>query len=64
VARDDAILLRLKDGGPATRNTLAQELGFQPVHVWLSLDRLYKEGKVTKARPDKGHGLLWKAVSR
>jgi predicted ArsR family transcriptional regulator len=66
MARDDAILARLKDGGPATRNALATELDFNPVHVWLSLDRLYKEGKVDKARPQagQGHGLLWRATGR
>lgn len=50
IDRDARILAYLRDNGPQTRNDLAEALGESKSKVWLSLDRLRREGRVGTCR--------------
>lgn len=59
IERDQKILSLLRDLGPRTRNTIAEDLGLSVTIVYLSLDRLRREDKV-QIRPDtNGPGAVW-----
>jgi predicted Rossmann fold nucleotide-binding protein DprA/Smf involved in DNA uptake len=60
INRDDAVLKALGDG-PQTKEQLVQKLGLKDTHVYLSLWRLRRDGKVEKVSdPDTRH--LWRLV--
>lgn len=61
INRDDAVLKALGDG-PLTKEQLVQKLGLKDTHVYLSLWRLRRDGKVAKVSdPETRH--LWRAVA-
>jgi predicted Rossmann fold nucleotide-binding protein DprA/Smf involved in DNA uptake len=47
VARDEQVLTALKDG-PLSKAQLVEQLQLQPQHVYLSLWRLRREGRVVR----------------
>lgn len=49
IERDSRVLAALRDGGPRTKEQLVAELGLQPQHVYLSLWRLRRENRVSRA---------------
>jgi len=49
IERDDRVLTALRDGGPRTKEQLAEELRLQPQLVYLSLWRLRRTNRVTRA---------------
>lgn len=60
INRDDAVLNALRNG-PLTKEQLVQQLGLKDTHVYLSLWRLRRDGKVEKVSdPDARH--LWRAT--
>lgn len=61
INRDDAVLRALGDG-PLTKEALVQKLGLKDTHVYLSLWRLRRDGKVEKVSdPDTRH--LWRVAA-
>jgi predicted Rossmann fold nucleotide-binding protein DprA/Smf involved in DNA uptake len=61
IQRDEAVLKTLGEG-PKTKEQLVQELGVKDTHVYLSLWRLRRDGKVEKvADADTRH--LWRVVA-
>lgn len=57
IDRDRRVLAYLEQEGPQTRNRLAEVLGEEKSKVWLSLDRLRREGKVQLC--DSGAEAVW-----
>lgn len=61
INRDDAVLKALGDG-PLSKEQLVQKLSLKDTHVYLSLWRLRRDGRVEKVSdPDTRH--LWRAVA-
>lgn len=61
IQRDETVLKTLGEG-PKTKEQLVQELGVKDTHVYLSLWRLRRDGKVEKVSdPDTRH--LWRVVA-
>lgn len=61
VERDEKILALLTYHGPRTRNGIAIELGIPVTKVYLSLDRLRRDGKVRICADTAGPGSVWSA---
>lgn len=59
IRRDQAVLAALKEHGPQTRNALADRLGEGKSKVWLSLDRLRRDGAVRLCGPAGGPDAVW-----
>lgn len=59
IRRDKAVLASLKQHGPQTRNALADRLGEGKSKVWLSLDRLRRDGLVRLCGPQGGPDAVW-----
>jgi predicted Rossmann fold nucleotide-binding protein DprA/Smf involved in DNA uptake len=61
IQRDDAVLQALTDG-PRTKEQLVEQLRVKDTHVYLSLWRLRRDGKVERfSDTDQRH--LWRASS-
>lgn len=60
IERDAQVLSALEDG-PKTRAQLVEATGQSQTYVYLSLYRLRKDGKVTKARDGANH--VWTVVT-
>jgi DNA-binding IclR family transcriptional regulator len=60
VRLDAAVLKRLRDAGPATRNAIAAALHEKQSKVYLSLRRLREEGSVRKCQGE-GAYTIWSA---
>lgn len=61
IQRDAMILKLLTDLGPQTRNAIAEGLGIEKVKVYLSLDRLRREGLIRTCTSKNPGATLWSA---
>lgn len=61
IQRDDVIATALNEG-PLTKDKLVEKLGLKPEHVYLSLWRLRKAGKVVKVSDDSSRH-LWQLAN-
>jgi hypothetical protein len=61
INRDDVVLKALGDG-PQTKEQLVQKLGLKDTHVYLSLWRLRRDGKVEKVS-DSETRHLWRVAA-
>jgi predicted ArsR family transcriptional regulator len=59
IDRDNAVLAYLTEHGPQTRNALADALGQEKSRIWLSLDRLRRDGRVRLCGPQGGPEAIW-----
>ena len=59
IRRDQAVLAALREHGPQTRNALADRLAEGKSKVWLSLDRLRRDGLVRLCGPAGGPDAVW-----
>ena len=60
IDRDNRILEHLRANGAQTRNALADALNEPRTKVWLSLDRLRKDGLVRKCTSSgEGSEMVW-----
>jgi DNA-binding transcriptional regulator LsrR (DeoR family) len=62
IDRDAAVLAHLRLTGPQTRNQLAESLGVERSRIWLSLDRLRKDGLVQVDNASGGQNAVWKVT--
>lgn len=61
VQRDQAVLELLRHDGAQTRNQIAEKLGAEKVKVYLSLDRLRREGLVRTCTSAAPGSTVWTA---
>lgn len=59
IDRDRRVLASLRAQGPQTRNQLADRLGEGRSRIWLSLDRLRRDGLVKLCGPQGGPDARW-----
>ncbi len=59
IDRDRRVLAYLRQEGPQTRNALAETLGEEKSKVWLSLDRLRRDGLVQYCEGGSGTAGIW-----
>lgn len=59
IDRDRAVLKYLTEHGSASRNEVADALGQEKSKIWLSLDRLRRDGLVRLCGPAGGPDAVW-----
>lgn len=59
IDRDARVLASLRQDGPQTRNALADRLAEPKSKIWLSLDRLRRDGLVRLCGPAGGPDAVW-----
>jgi predicted ArsR family transcriptional regulator len=59
IDRDNAVLEYLNTHGAQSRNALAEALHEEKSRVWLSLDRLRRDGRVRLCGPQGGPDAVW-----